>query len=68
MLRGLVEARPDKKKNETYYTVTFDFIRFLGINDIKDLPDYERLHADDTIDRVLKQAEPENETPDEKSE
>jgi len=53
LLRGLIEAKVDKKKNETYYTVSFDFIRFLGLNDLKDLPDYERLHQDDTIDRLL---------------
>lgn len=53
LIRGLVEAKPDKKKNETYYSVTFDFVRFLGINNINELPDYERLHKDDTIDRML---------------
>lgn len=53
LLRGLIEAKTDKTKHETYYKVTFDFIRFLGINDIAELPDYERLHKDDTIDRVL---------------
>ena len=53
MLRGLVEAKNDKKKSETYYNITLDFIRFLGISDIKELPDYERLSKDDTIDRVL---------------
>jgi segregation and condensation protein B len=53
LLRGLVEAKHDQKKNDTDYTVSFDFIRFLGINDIKELPEYERLQADDTIDRVL---------------
>ncbi len=53
LLRGLIEGKDDKKKNETYYTVTFDFIRFLGINDIHELPDYERLSKDDTLDRML---------------
>jgi len=53
LLRGLIEAKNDKKKNETYYTVTFDFIRFLGINNITDLPDYIKLHQDDTLDRML---------------
>jgi len=53
LLRGLVEAKFDKKKKETYYTATFDFIRFLGLSDLKDLPDYEKLHQDDTIDRML---------------
>jgi segregation and condensation protein B len=53
LLRGLVEAKVDKVKNETMYNITFDFIRFLGVNDVKELPDYERLSQDDTIDRVL---------------
>ncbi len=43
----------DKKKNETYYNISFDFLRFLGVNDVCELPDYEKLSKDDTIDRVL---------------
>ncbi len=53
LIRGLIEGKFDKKKNETYYTATFDFIRFIGLNDIKDLPDYARLNQDDTIDKML---------------
>lgn len=54
LLRGLIEAKFDKQKNETYYTASFDFIRFLGVSDVRELPDYERLRKDDTIDRMLK--------------
>jgi len=64
LLRGLIEAKQDKIKNaqsrdsgETYYNVGFDFIRFLGVNDIKELPEYERLHKDDTIDKILNEGE-----------
>lgn len=53
LLRGLIEGKSDKKKNEIYYTATFDFIRFLGLNSINDLPDYAKLHQDDTIDKML---------------
>lgn len=53
MIRGLIEVKNDKKDKEAYYSVSLDFIRFLGINDIKELPDYERLHQNDTIDRML---------------
>jgi len=53
LIRGLIEAKFDKKKRETYYNITFEFIRFLGISDVGDLPDYERLSKDDTIDRML---------------
>ncbi len=59
LLRGLIEGKADSKKKETYYTVTFDFIRFLGINNIDELPDYERLSKDDTLDRMLEGAEKE---------
>lgn len=59
LIRGLVEAKFEKAKNETYYTVTMDFVRFLGLADLKDLPDYDKLSKDDTIDRVLKGAEAE---------
>ena len=57
LIRGLIEGKLDKKQNETYYSATFDFIRFLGLNEIKDLPDYERLHQDDTIDKMLAEAD-----------
>jgi len=60
LLHGLIEAKVDKKKNETYYNVTLDFVRFLGIKDISELPDYVRLSVDDTLDRML--ATPETET------
>lgn len=53
LLRGLIEAKNDSKKQEIYYTITFDFIRFLGINDARELPDYEKLSKDDTLDRML---------------
>jgi segregation and condensation protein B len=53
LLRGLIESKLDKKKMETYYSVTFDFIRFLGLNDISELPDFETLRQHDSIDRVL---------------
>lgn len=60
LLRGLIEVKNDKEKNETYYSVSFDFIRFLGINNISELPDYEKLSKDDTLDRVLEENEKNN--------
>lgn len=57
LIRGMIEAKLDKKKRETYYNATFDFIRFLGINDIRELPDFERLNKDDTLDKILSEAE-----------
>lgn len=57
LLRGLIEASPDKKKREIYYTVSLDFVRFLGLGSAKELPDYERLSRDETIEQLLAAAE-----------
>ncbi|MFA6393633.1 MAG: SMC-Scp complex subunit ScpB [Patescibacteria group bacterium] len=55
LIRGLIEAREDKVKRETYYTVTLDFIRHLGLNEISELPDYEKLNKEETLERMLKE-------------
>lgn len=56
LLHGLIEAKYEKAKDETYYTVTVDFIRFLGISEVSALPDYERLSHHDSLERVLQEA------------
>lgn len=45
LLRGLIEEKHNKVKDENYYTVTHDFIRFLGLSDISELPEYTKLRA-----------------------
>jgi segregation and condensation protein B len=57
LLRGLIEVEKNKKTETNYYRVTFDFIRFLGINDIKELPDYEKLHVNESLNSFLERAE-----------
>ncbi len=53
LMRGLIEEKFEKSKNENYYTVTHDFIRFLGIGSISDLPDFEKLNQSETLAQVL---------------
>ena len=53
LLRGLIEEKHDRAREEYYYTVTHDFLRFLGLSATSDLPDYERLHQSETLDQVL---------------
>ena len=53
LLRGLIEEKFNKQTNENDYTVTHDFIRFLGLNSLSDLPDYKKLRADEVITEVL---------------
>ena len=57
LLRGLIEEKFNKTKQENYYTVTNDFIRFLGINSINDLPNYDKLNQMETLEQVLENSE-----------
>lgn len=38
LLKGLIEIISHKKEDEDFYQVTFDFLRFLGINNTEELP------------------------------
>jgi len=52
-IRGLTEACLDKKIKTTVYNITSDFVRFLGLTQISQLPDYERLSSNKTIESIL---------------
>jgi segregation and condensation protein B len=58
MIKGLVEAKSAKDKYQTTYTVSSDFIRFLGLTDITQLPDYEQLHVDERLEQILNPTAP----------
>jgi len=49
LLRGLIEEKYNKVTDENYYTVTHDFIRFLGLSNISELPDYVKLRAEESV-------------------
>lgn len=51
MIRGLVEAVD--QGNQTRYQVTVDFLRYLGITSISELPDYQNLSQDENLNQVL---------------
>lgn len=53
LLHGLIEGKFDKQKNDTYYTITVDFLRFLGLSEATRLPDYEKLSKHDNLERML---------------
>lgn len=52
MIRGLVEEAEDKKRG-ALYNVTLDFLKFLDIKEIKELPDYEKLNKDENLQKLL---------------
>lgn len=57
LMRGLVEYKKDKTKGETYYTVSFEFLRFLGMGSIEELPDYEKLSQHESIEEMMREGD-----------
>jgi segregation and condensation protein B len=53
LMRGLIEAEEDKRALLTRYRVTLDFLRYLGVNKIEELPDYAALSTDKTLNDLL---------------
>ncbi len=46
LLRGLIEKKPHPTIPNAYiYEASFDFLRFLGINSLKELPNYEKIRG-----------------------
>lgn len=53
LLRGLVDREENPKDARSYvYKITFDFLKHLGIDDIKKLPEYENLFKDSRIQSI----------------
>jgi len=57
LMRGLVESKTDNKKMLVTYNVTFDFLKFLGLNQQAELPDYEKLNSSESLQKILTQSE-----------
>jgi hypothetical protein len=55
-MRGLVEAEGDPRDANATFRVTIDFIRFLGVSSIEELPDYDKLRSHENVVRVLEMA------------
>ena len=53
LMRGLVEAHEEKKKMQISYSVTLDFLKFLGITGQSELPDYEKLNSSESLKKIL---------------
>lgn len=55
LMRGLVERIENPKDLRGYvYKISFEFLKKLGIDDIKKLPDYETLSKDERIESAIK--------------
>ncbi len=57
MIRGLIEAHEGRGGLATLYAVSMDFLRYLGINKVEELPDFDKLHEAASIQQLLDRAE-----------
>ena len=55
LIKGLIEAHEDEEKMVTIYNITFDFLRFLGLNKAEELPDFEKLNSNENLQRLLEE-------------
>ncbi len=53
LIRGLVEKEEGSSKDMPRYSVTADFLKFLGVTETAELPEYEKLSEHETLEQVL---------------
>lgn len=53
LVRGLVKEEEDPARGQVVYTSTMDFLKFLGVNSVAELPDYDKLHSHDLLQQLL---------------
>jgi len=58
LIRGLIIADENKQNLQSYYQVTAEFLKFLGIESVENLPDYANLHRAENLQEVLAMSEP----------
>jgi len=61
LIRGLIEEAEDKTLGETVYSVSLDFLKYLGVSSLNELPDYEKLHAREPLTSNISEEEQEAE-------
>ena len=54
LIRGLIS---EQDANKQIYHVSLEFIRYLGINDLEDLPDYKRLNREIPLSSLMGEEE-----------
>lgn len=55
LIKGLIETEFNKEKMTDIYQVTVDFMKYLGINNTEELPDYQNLNKNQIIEDIINQ-------------
>lgn len=58
LMRGLVDEKADPKTKLNKYSVTFEFLKYLGITKPSELPDYDKLSSHEILERWLQGQKP----------
>jgi len=53
LIRGLIDEKEDKKNMVTTYQISFDFMKHLGITEARQLPDYEKLNSNESLEKLI---------------
>lgn len=53
LMRGLIEEQKSKEQLIVHYQITFEFLQYLGVSSVKELPDYEHLSSHEIIEKLL---------------
>ena len=53
LMRGLIEVEGEAGQPQARYRVTLDFLRFLGVASVDELPDYEKLRSHENVVKIL---------------
>ena len=53
LIKSLIESKPDKEKMTETYSISLEFLKYLGLNKVEELPDYEELNSNEIIDKIL---------------
>jgi len=51
LIRGLIETE-EGAAGQSVYSLSFDFLRYLGVGEVSELPDYDKLHASNLLDNL----------------
>lgn len=59
LMRGLVERKESSDIRGYLYEISFDFLKYLGIQNPKEFPDWESLSRNEKVEELLKEDEQE---------
>jgi segregation and condensation protein B len=53
LMRGLIIEKEDSVRLQPVYSLSSEMLRFLGIHDVAELPDYDEFHKNEKISNML---------------